>query len=45
MQKVNFENLEEIIQSANRDRANNVAIVKKIYSEETRLNNWRELLE
>lgn len=45
VKKVNFENLEEIIQSANRDRANNVAIVKKIYSEDTRLNNWRELLK
>jgi hypothetical protein len=45
VKKVNFENIEQIIQSANRDRANNVAIVKKIYSEETRLNNWRELLE
>lgn len=42
--EVRFANLEEIIQSANADRASNAAIVKKIYSEETRLNNWRELL-
>ena len=45
VKEVSFENIEDIIQSANRDRANNVAIVKKIYSEETRLNNWRKLLE
>lgn len=42
---VSFANIEDMIQAAANEREQNMAIVRKINSEEGRLNYWKELLK
>lgn len=44
VKEVKFNDVEKIILSANEERGNNADVVKRIYSEKTRLNDWRRIL-
>ena len=43
--KVSMKQIESMMKFAIESREKNAAIVKRIYSEETRLEEWKELLE